>query len=113
MRGRVVLVSHPRERNAVSPRPWGLGEERGHGDEDMTGWIVGIALGLLVVVIVVVLVATLITTASQIRNEAREARDSLERIRQSTAPLHGVDGVNASATGVLEGARAARSVLGG
>ncbi len=29
----------------------------------MTGWIVGIALGLVVVVIVVVLVGTLITTA--------------------------------------------------
>lgn len=79
----------------------------------MTGWFVGIALGLVVVIIVVLLVATLITTASLIRNEAREARGSLERIRESTAPLHGVDGVNASAIGVLEGARAARAALGG
>jgi hypothetical protein len=88
-------------------------QERGHGDENMTGWIVGIALGLVVVVIVVLLVGTLIATASQIRREAREARGSIDQIRQSTAPLHGVDGVNASATGVLEGARTARSVLGG
>ncbi len=88
-------------------------QERGHGDENMTGWIVGIALGLVVVVIVVLLVGTLIATASQIRREAQEARGSLDQIRQSTAPLHGVDGVNASATGVLEGARTARSVLGG
>ncbi|MBA3370903.1 MAG: hypothetical protein M3499_03685 [Actinomycetota bacterium] len=79
----------------------------------MTGWIVGIALGLVVVVIVVVLVATLITTAFLIRNEAREARASLERVGESTNSLHGVDGVNASATGVLEAAKAARKVLGG
>jgi hypothetical protein len=83
------------------------------GAESMIGWIVGISLGLVVVVIVVVLVATLIITASLIRTEAREARDSLRRIREATAPLHGVDGVNASATRFLDAARAARTALGG
>lgn len=79
----------------------------------MTGWIVGLSLGLVVVVIVVVLVATLIGTASLIRKEAREAHASLQEIRGATAPLHAVDAVNVSATGVLEGAKAARTALGG
>ncbi len=79
----------------------------------MIGWIVGIFFGLVVVVIVVLLVARLITTAKQIGNEARAARPSLERIREATAPLHGVDGVNDQATGLLEAARRARKALGG
>ena len=90
--------------------------ERGHrgaGAENMIGWIVGLSVGLVVVLVVVVLVATLITTAFLIRNEARGARASLEQIREATAPLQGVDGVNASATGVLEATRAARAALGG
>jgi len=79
----------------------------------LIGWIVGIFFGLVVVVIVVVLVVRLITTARQIGNEAHAARPSLERIREATAPLHGVDGVNEQATGLLDAARSARKALGG
>jgi len=79
----------------------------------LIGWIVGIFVGLVVVLIVVLLVARLIITARQIGNEARAAHPSIERIREATAPLHGVDGVNAQATGLLEAARSARKALGG
>jgi hypothetical protein len=79
--------------------------------EDTTGWVVGIALGVVVVLVVVVLLVTLITAASRIHAEAEQAIDTLQTIRGSTASLHGVDQLNNSAVGILQGAQAARETL--
>jgi len=79
--------------------------------QDTTGWIVGIALGVLVVLVVVVLVVTLIMAASRIHAEAKQATETLQKVRGTTQPLHGVDQVNNAAVGILKGARAARETL--
>lgn len=79
--------------------------------EDTTGWIVGIALGVVVVLVVVILLVTLITAATRIHAEAQQAIDTLQKVRGSTAALHGVDQVNNSAVGILRGAEAARETL--
>lgn len=79
--------------------------------EDTTGWVVGIALGVVVVLVVVVLVVTLIAAASRIHAQAQQAIDTLQKVRGSTDPLHGVDQVNDAAVGILVGAQAAREML--
>lgn len=79
--------------------------------EDSTGWFIGIAFGVIVVLVVVVLVVTLITAASRIHGEAQQAIETLQKVRGTTQPLHGVDQLNSSASGILEGARAARKGL--
>lgn len=76
-----------------------------------TGWVVGIAIGVVVVLVVAVLVITLITAASRIHAEAQQAIDTLKKVRGSTESLHGVDQVNNAAVGILRGAGAARETL--
>ncbi len=79
--------------------------------EDTAGWVVGIVIGVVVVLVVVVLVIILIMAASRIHAEARQAIDTLQKVRASTQPLHGVDQVNKGAIGILRGAEAARETL--
>jgi len=79
--------------------------------EDTTAWVVGISLGVVVVLVVVVLVLTLIAAASRIHAQAQQAIETLQKVRGSTDPLHGVDAVNNAAVGILTGAQAARETL--
>lgn len=78
--------------------------------ESTVGWILGISIG--VVAVVVVLVLMLIVFASRVHTEAQEAITGLHRVREATDPLWAVDQVNASAEGILRGARNARRALG-
>lgn len=82
--------------------------------ESTVGWILGISIGVVVVVVavVVVLVLMLIVFASRVHTEAQEAITGLHRVREATDPLWAVDQVNASAEGILRGARNARRALG-
>lgn len=79
--------------------------------ESTVGWVVGIAIGVVVVAAVVALVLMLIVFASRIHTEAKEAITGLDRVRGATDPLWAVDQVNASAEGILNGARNARTAL--
>lgn len=79
--------------------------------EDTAGWIVGIVLGVVVVLVVAVLVLALITAATRIHAEARQAIETLQKVRGTTQPLQGVDQVNGAAVGILQGAQAARETL--
>lgn len=77
------------------------------------GWVLGLSIGVVIVAVVAVLVLMLIVFASRIHSEAQEAITGLDRVRGATDPLWAVDQVNASAVGILNGARSARRALGG
>lgn len=84
-----------------------------YGATNLTGWWVGLIVGLVIVVVVVVLVSTLLMLASRINAQARTAVGELEAIRSTTQPLGELRRTNDTLQSILRGARAARKALGG
>jgi len=83
------------------------------GEPHLTGWWVGLIIGLVVVVVVVLVVSVLLVLASRINGQARAAARELEATRSTTQPLAELTRTNATLQSILRGARAARQALGG
>ena len=79
----------------------------------VTGWVVGIVLGVVVIAVAAVIVITLVLLAARISGQAKAAEEGLEVVRRQTAELEGIDRVNDSGVRILHAARAVRKVAVG
>lgn len=78
---------------------------------DLTGWYIGIAIGVVVVLVVVAIAALLLRFAAQIRRQAGMATAALDAAQVNTASLWEVATTNRTAKAVLEGAIRAREAV--
>ena len=79
----------------------------------VTGWVVGIVLGVVVIAVAAVIVITLVFLAARIAGQAKAAEEGLEVVRRQTAELEGIDRINDSGVRILHAARAVRKVAVG
>jgi hypothetical protein len=79
----------------------------------MTGWQVGLALGIVVVLVAAAIVITIVRLASRIAAQARTAEGAVEVVRSQTAELGGIARINDSGVRILHSARALRKVAVG
>jgi hypothetical protein len=79
----------------------------------VTGWVVGIVLGVVVIAVAAVIVITLVLVAARISGQAKAAEEGLEVVRRQTAELEGIDRINDSGVRILHAARAVRKVAVG
>jgi hypothetical protein len=79
----------------------------------MTGWQVGLALGIVVVLVAAAIVITIVRLASRIAAQARTAEQAVEVVRRQTAELGGIARINNSGVRILHSARALRKVAVG
>jgi len=78
-----------------------------------TGWVVGIALGVVVIAVAAVIVITIVALARRISVQAETAVQGVEVVRGQTAELDGVERINDSGVRILHAARALRKVAVG
>jgi hypothetical protein len=78
-----------------------------------TGWVVGIILGIVVIAIAAAIVTTIILLAARIAGQAKVAEGGVEKVREQTAELDGVDRINDSGVRILHAARALRKAAVG
>jgi len=80
---------------------------------DSTGWVVGIALGVIVIAVAAVILITIVALAARIAKQAKTAEDAVEVVRAQTDGLGGVARINDSGVRILHAARALRKVAVG
>ena len=78
-----------------------------------TGWTVGIALGVVVILIAAAIVITIVRLAQRIAGQAAGAVDGVDKVREQTDGLPGVNRINDSGVRILHSARALRKVAVG
>jgi hypothetical protein len=78
-----------------------------------TGWVIGLALGIVVVLVAAAIVITIVMLASRIAQQARTAVAGVERVQAQTGALEGVPRINDSGVRILHSARALRKVAVG
>jgi uncharacterized membrane protein len=79
----------------------------------MTGWYVGMALGVVVILVAAAIVITIVALARRIADQARIAVPALETVREQTTELNAVSRINDSGVRILHSARALRKVAVG
>lgn len=79
----------------------------------MTGWVVGIVLGVVVILIAAAIVITIVALARRIAGQAETAVGGVEQVRAQTDELSGVARINDSGVRILHSARALRKVAVG
>lgn len=79
----------------------------------MTGWHVGLALGIAVVVVVAAIVIVIVALALRIAKQARTAVTGVDMVRTQTDQLDGIARINDSGVRILHAARALRKVAVG
>jgi hypothetical protein len=79
----------------------------------MTGWHVGLALGIVVVAVVAAIVIVIVTLALRIAKQARTAVGGVDMVRAQTDQLDGIARINDSGVRILHAARALRKVAVG
>jgi hypothetical protein len=79
----------------------------------MTGWQVGLALGIVVVLVAAAIVITIVRLAARIAAQARTAEEGVEAVRRQTTELGGIARINDSGVRILHSARALRKVAVG
>ena len=79
----------------------------------MTGWQVGLALGVVVVLVAAAIVVTVVRLASRIAAQAAAAEEAVEAVRRQTTELGGIARINDSGVRILHSARALRKVAVG
>jgi hypothetical protein len=79
----------------------------------MTGWKVGLALGIVVVVVAAVIVITIVVLAVRIAKQAKTAVGAVEVVRRQTDELGGIAQINDSGVRILHAARSLRKVAVG
>lgn len=82
-------------------------------DADLTGWNVGLIIGLVVVVAVVALVTPIILLARRIGNQAPRIDAALLRAEANTAPLAALTTTIDHAETIVAGLERGRHRLGG
>ena len=79
----------------------------------MTGWTVGLILGIVVVLVAAAIVITIVRLAARIAEQASTAERAVGQIRDQTAELGGIGRINDSGVRILHSARALRKVAVG
>ena len=79
----------------------------------MTGWQVGIALGVVVILVAAAIVITIVQLARRIAAPAATAEQAVETGRAQTDALDGIGRINDSGVRILHSARALRKVAVG
>jgi hypothetical protein len=80
---------------------------------DLTGWNVGLIIGLVVVVAVVALVTPIILLARRVGKQAPAINAALRKAEQNTAPLAALTTTIDHAETIVAGLARGRSRLGG
>jgi hypothetical protein len=79
----------------------------------MTGWTVGLILGIVVVLVAAAIVITIVRLVARIADQASTAERAVEQIRIQTAELGGIARINDSGVRILYSARSLRKVAVG
>ena len=79
----------------------------------MTGWVVGIVLGVVVIAVAAAIVITNVRLAMRIDKQAETAVGAVGVVRDQTSELGGVARINDSGVRILHAARAVRKVAVG
>jgi hypothetical protein len=79
----------------------------------VTGWTVGIVLGVVVIAVAAVIVTTIVVLAARIARQAATAEEAVGVVRDQTSELGGVARINDSGIRILHAARALRKVAVG
>jgi hypothetical protein len=79
----------------------------------LTGWQVGIALGVVVVLVAAAIVITIVMLARRIADQAATAVKAVDVVRAQTDELGGIARINDSGVRILHSARALRKVAVG
>ena len=83
------------------------------GDAELTGWQVGIALGVVVILVAAAIVITIVLLARRIAAQAAKAVQAVDVVRAQTDELGGIGRINDSGVRILHSARALRKVAVG
>jgi len=78
-----------------------------------TGWTIGLILGVVVILIAAAIVITIVRLAQRIAGQAAAAVDGVDKVREQTDGLPGVNRINDSGVRILHSARALRKVAVG
>ena len=90
------------------------GRRRGlRKEQRMTGWTVGLILGIVVVLVAAAIVIMIVRLAAGSPQQAETAEGAVEVVRQQTAELGGIGRINDSGVRILHSARALRKVAVG
>jgi hypothetical protein len=79
----------------------------------MSGWTVGLILGIVVVLVAAAIVITIVRLAREIAAQAKTAEEAVEVVRLQTEELAGIPRINDSGVRILHSARALRKVAVG
>jgi hypothetical protein len=79
----------------------------------LTGWQVGIALGVVVILVAAAIVVTIVQLARRIAAQAATAVQAVDVVRAQTDELGGIARINDSGVRILHAARALRKVAVG
>jgi hypothetical protein len=79
----------------------------------MSGWTVGLILGVVVVLVAAAIVITIVRLASRIADQAKRAEQAVDVVRRQTEQLGGIPRINDSGVRILHAARALRKVAVG
>src|SRR4029079_2929057 len=74
----------------------------------LTGWQVGIALGVVVILVAAVIVITIVRLAARSAKQAETAVGAVDVLRNQTDSLAGIEQINDSGVRILHSARALR-----
>jgi uncharacterized membrane protein len=79
----------------------------------MTGWVVGLVLGVVVIAVAAAILIVIVALATRIAQQANTAEDAVEVVRRQTNELAGIPRINDSGVRILHAARALRKVAVG
>jgi uncharacterized membrane protein len=79
----------------------------------LTGWQVGIALGVVVILVAAAIVITIVQLARRIDRQAETAVGAVDVVHKQTDALAGIERINDSGVRILHSARALRKVAVG
>jgi uncharacterized membrane protein len=79
----------------------------------MTGWVVGLVLGVVVIAVAAAILVVIVALATRIAKQAKTAEDAVEVVRRQTNELAGIPRINDSGVRILHAARSLRKVAVG
>ena len=79
----------------------------------MTGWVVGLVLGVVVIAVAAAILIVIVALATRIAKQAKTAEDAVDVVRGQTSELAGIPRINDSGVRILHAARALRKVAVG
>ena len=79
----------------------------------MTGWVVGLVLGVVVIAVAAAILIVIVALATRIAKQAKTAEDAVDAVRGQTSELAGIPRINDSGVRILHAARALRKVAVG